>query len=608
MKKISNEELNKRLFDKFRDEYIVVGTYKGVDHPVAVKHCKCDTTFDLIFSNLRTSKGCPKCNPRFSNKRKSKEDIQKDLDEKYPGQYTILEYERAESDFKAKIIHNFYLNKKNEKIPCGHTDNINLINLLRRRSDVSYCKFCKRKKPHIKAMTQNTYNSMCCVYKHENKTTGKVYVGITNQYFKDRWQLGRGYLTAENGAFKNAINKYGWDNFKHYILLNDKWIEVLESEKTLKYHVFNFKKACELESKYIRTYRSKLGKKNVYNVSDGGEGTPGVNEKPVLQYSLAGVFIKRYESVKEASIMNNINRAALSAAIKKHGQSHGFLWKFDDGTDLVIPKRIAFINIGVVQYDLEGNKIREYKNAVIASKETGISAGSISSACRGKPKVCGGYQWRHKNSSLPIGKIEKPKINNYPVYQFNLNGEFIKKYRSAAIAIKETGIQTITNCCNGTQDVAGGYIWTRDKENVSQILLNIQTKKDSRQQLKKVLEFNHKKELITKYDSVIACARALNLDRNSVARRCEGKSNPNDGKILIFESDYSYELLTQRIIAAEKPKNGEKAIVRSDGVVFTSATEAAKKMSISKNSINNVLRKRPSAKTAGGYGWKYLDE
>mgnify|MGYP002514545584 CR=1 FL=1 len=61
-----------------------------------------------------------------------------------------------------------------------------------------------------------------CVYIHTfpNK---KVYIGITCQKPKWRWQNGNGYKF--NVKLSNAIKKYGWNNISHDIIfsgLNEK--------------------------------------------------------------------------------------------------------------------------------------------------------------------------------------------------------------------------------------------------------------------------------------------------------------------------------------------------------------------------------------------------
>ena len=67
-----------------------------------------------------------------------------------------------------------------------------------------------------------------CVYKHTSPN-GKVYIGITSQNPIARWRNGKGY--SNNTHFKNAIDKYGWDNFKHEILHSELSKEEAEQNK-----------------------------------------------------------------------------------------------------------------------------------------------------------------------------------------------------------------------------------------------------------------------------------------------------------------------------------------------------------------------------------------
>ncbi|MBR5879014.1 MAG: GIY-YIG nuclease family protein [Akkermansia sp.] len=55
------------------------------------------------------------------------------------------------------------------------------------------------------------------LYRH-TAPTGKVYIGITSQNPVTRWANGRGY--QHNQHFNRAIQKYGWDSFRHEVLLS----------------------------------------------------------------------------------------------------------------------------------------------------------------------------------------------------------------------------------------------------------------------------------------------------------------------------------------------------------------------------------------------------
>lgn len=97
-----------------------------------------------------------------------------------------------------------------------------------------------------------------CVYMHTNKINGKKYIGLTSQHPPEkRWKKnGSGYRC---GYFKNAINKYGWENFEHTILEDD---------------IPSLKEANRLEHFYVEKYNTKIP--NGYNLTDGGDGTKGI--------------------------------------------------------------------------------------------------------------------------------------------------------------------------------------------------------------------------------------------------------------------------------------------------------------------------------------------
>ena len=92
-------------------------------------------------------------------------------------------------------------------------------------------------------------NNNYCVYKHTSPSN-KVYVGITSMNPKQRWANGKGYKTQ---MFYRAIQKYGWNNFKHEILFEG--LTKNEAEQ----------KEIELIAHY-KSNRKECG----YNVDNGG--------------------------------------------------------------------------------------------------------------------------------------------------------------------------------------------------------------------------------------------------------------------------------------------------------------------------------------------------
>lgn len=97
-----------------------------------------------------------------------------------------------------------------------------------------------------------------CVYMHTSPND-KKYIGVTKQHPPTkRWKHnGRGYIKNEH--FYRAIQKYGWDKFKHEILIDN----------------ISKDKAFELEKALIKKLNSndyRFG----YNICSGGEGCCGM--------------------------------------------------------------------------------------------------------------------------------------------------------------------------------------------------------------------------------------------------------------------------------------------------------------------------------------------
>lgn len=70
--------------------------------------------------------------------------------------------------------------------------------------------------------TQPNNDNTYCIYCHINKVNGKIYIGQTvhQNNLTRRWGInGIGYKQSK--YFYHAIQKYGWDNFKHIVILTD---------------------------------------------------------------------------------------------------------------------------------------------------------------------------------------------------------------------------------------------------------------------------------------------------------------------------------------------------------------------------------------------------
>ena len=101
------------------------------------------------------------------------------------------------------------------------------------------------------------------IYKVTNIINNKVYIGQTITELDKRiyYHYQSAFKNNTQSPFYCAIRKYGWDNFT--------WVIIFNLDDTNKYEI------DMLERFWIAYYRKKLGRENVYNITDGGSGTIG---------------------------------------------------------------------------------------------------------------------------------------------------------------------------------------------------------------------------------------------------------------------------------------------------------------------------------------------
>jgi hypothetical protein len=127
------------------------------------------------------------------------------------------------------------------------------------------------------------------------------------------------------------------------------------------------------------------------------------------------------------------------------------------------------MKIPILQYDLKGKFIKEWKSIREASQELNLH--NINGVCRGKYLTCGGFIFRYKstplssNYVLPLNgnkdkkreewicnKMKKPKPSKQkPILQYDLDNNFIKEWNSIKEASIVLNINSgrISSCCSG---------------------------------------------------------------------------------------------------------------------------------------------------------------
>ena len=245
------------------------------------------------------------------------------------------------------------------------------------------------------------------VYKHTSPS-GKVYVGITKLSLSFRWNHGRGYKRCK--LFYRAIQKYGWDNFTHEVLLD----KITKSE------------AVYAEKYLIKWYKLH----NIsYNITDGGESTTGFHMpedarkrisqylkenrgRSVLQYTMEGEFIREFKSATAAAdILGYGHTSVINCASgnKRENLLHGFIFIYKDEVDK-LPQRLEWCKNHwrkyiIIQYK-DGNIVNSFNSIKEAARITGINHLCISRNIRGLQKRAGGFVW----SKIEMENYDRSKM------------------------------------------------------------------------------------------------------------------------------------------------------------------------------------------------------
>ena len=106
------------------------------------------------------------------------------------------------------------------------------------------------------------------VYVHVNKINGKIYIGQTKQTLEQRYK--NGYEHCRH--FWNAIQKYGWDNFEHIILVDNLSLDmanIIEEELIKKYNATNKDKGYNMKSGGLNHIPSEETRKLMSKVHKG---------------------------------------------------------------------------------------------------------------------------------------------------------------------------------------------------------------------------------------------------------------------------------------------------------------------------------------------------
>lgn len=190
--------------------------------------------------------------------------------------------------------------------------------------------------------------------------------------------------------------------------------------------------------------------------------------------TLDGDIYKEYNSIMDAERDNFATETRICEALNhpdRNNSINGYLVveKLED-YQIAISRYLAHKQRKseghwICQYDLNGKYLTRYDSTYTAATALGIkSVTSIKACLQGKQRKAYDSQWKYSDTKDDIEPYEY-KYNSEncykPVYQYDLKGNLIKKFKSAKEAAEELNgnYKFIRSCAAGYKKSAYGYIW-----------------------------------------------------------------------------------------------------------------------------------------------------
>jgi hypothetical protein len=326
----------------------------------------------------------------------------------------------------------------------------------------------------------------------------------------------------------------------------------------------------------------------------------------ICKFDLNGKYIEYYLSIKQAALKNNVRSSGISHALRNTNKHTcgGFIWIRNLYRDLSEDElQDYFVALTkVYQYDLNGNFINEFDSVADASDKLKIGKTGIWSVLNNYQNIkryknfIFSYELKHKVEPYVKAESSLSKI----VYKYDLEGNFLKEYKSANDASKKLKINcaSICACCLKRPKYysANGFIWRYQSDVKSKRKLPKKDIEIPTNELK-VYQYDLKGNYLAEYKSISIAARKNNIKINALNMCINGTSKTSGGFIWKLKKLKKIKIPTNKCL---------KPILQ-----YTLDGKLIKEW----NSINEAIRHYNNTgigccvkgrnKTSGGFIWKY---
>lgn len=409
-----------------------------------------------------------------------------------------------------------------------------------------------------------------CVYLHtipkeiSNYDYDKYYVGMTKN-LKQRWSCnGEGYKACP--SFYSAIQKYGWDNIKHDVLVDN----------------LSKREAEDLEIYYIQKYESLISQKG-YNIHLGGYllARPG---RQIAFYKREGKLWTVYKDINEVSSLYDISSDNIRKYINIGRLINGYKAVFVEN-GLILEKIKTPISKEVEQYDIYGNFIKVWNDGYEAGeyysnkRNNRNIATMVNKVCLGYRTLAYGFQWKFKDDKKEVRDVSnefvlcsngqyitkyarymqnhkktEKKMAKPILYKYDLSGKYVNCYNTYKSAYNDSCIQgwTYGTFCNILRKnflkskiiKAKNYIWTKslyekisqeDIQNIEKIIIKNHRNKRKAKPCAKISKLSNIVEEI--FESVPIAYEKTGIPTKQIYKCCKNSSKSTHGFLWKYLDD-----------------------------------------------------------------------
>jgi len=203
------------------------------------------------------------------------------------------------------------------------------------------------------------------IYKIENKSNGKIYVGQTQRTLQERIREHK-RKSRKLSYIDRAIKKYGLENFI---------VEVIEECETID-------ELNEREKFWIRELNCKIP--NGYNLTDGGLGRVVTDKERKNKSESQKGHVVSEETRKKISKANTGKTHVVTEEMRKYMSAMS-----------AVKHPVRCIETGKI-----------FDSVTAAAKWCGVQCGTVRAACRKNTRTGGGYHWEYLPKETPVQLLE----------------------------------------------------------------------------------------------------------------------------------------------------------------------------------------------------------